>query len=55
MELEIPVDDRIFVRPFQKKVCMNYVRSVPAVRSDCTFGPREQVTAISKYYIHKLI
>jgi len=26
--------------------CMNYVRSVPAVRSDCTFGPKEQVRAL---------
>jgi len=26
--------------------CMNYVRSAPAVRSDCTFGIKEQVRAI---------
>lgn len=46
MEVETPVDDKIFIRPIEKRVCMNYVRSVPAMRSDCTFGPREQVTAI---------
>ena len=26
--------------------CMNYVRSVPALSSDCTFGPKEQVRDI---------
>jgi len=26
--------------------CMNYVRSVPAVWTDCTFGPREQVRVV---------
>jgi len=28
--------------------CMNYVRSAPAVRSDCTFGSKEQVRAINE-------
>jgi len=26
--------------------CMNYVRSAPALRSDCTLGPKEQVRTI---------
>lgn len=37
----IPKDDRFF-SPL-RRTCMNYVRSVPAMRNDCTFGPREQV------------
>ncbi|CAI6352934.1 unnamed protein product [Macrosiphum euphorbiae] len=29
--------------------CMYYVRSVPAVRSDCTFGPKEQMNQATHY------
>ena len=43
----IPDEDRFFKPdPFDYMNCMNYVRSRPAVRSDCTFGPMEQVTVI---------
>lgn len=42
----IPKDDR-FYSPL-RRTCMNYVRSVPAMRTDCTFGPREQVS-ITQY------
>lgn len=40
--ISIPEDDKVFPR----EPCMDYVRSQPAVRPDCSFGPREQVTAI---------
>jgi len=42
--IRIPDDDKFF-NP-KPNDCINYVRSRPAVRSDCTFGPMEQVTAI---------
>ncbi|XP_003241493.3 peroxidase-like [Acyrthosiphon pisum] len=29
--------------------CMNYVRSVPALSSDCTFGPKEQMNQATHY------
>jgi len=46
----IPDDDEFYGPKLQS--CMNYVRSVPAMRPDCTFGPMEQVTAfIQPYYI----
>jgi hypothetical protein len=31
-----------YFRPL-RRTCMNYVRSAPTLRTDCTFGPREQV------------
>lgn len=41
----IPNDDRFF-KSEPHNMCMNYVRSRPAVHSSCTFGPMEQVTTI---------
>ncbi|XP_025192716.1 uncharacterized protein LOC112592779, partial [Melanaphis sacchari] len=38
--IPIPTDD-VFYEP-KLQSCMNYVRSVPAMRSDCTFGHIEQ-------------
>lgn len=48
--ITIPKDDRFF-SPL-RRTCMNYVRSVAAMRTDCTFGPREQVWSgiIIMYY-----
>ncbi|XP_016663746.2 peroxidase isoform X2 [Acyrthosiphon pisum] len=43
----IPNEDKFFkTDPFD---CMNYVRSRPAVRSDCTFGPMEQMNQATHY------
>jgi len=41
--ISIPDDDKVFKK--EPQPCMNYVRSQLAVRSDCTLGPVEQVTA----------
>ncbi|XP_029348684.1 peroxidase-like, partial [Acyrthosiphon pisum] len=49
MEVEIPEDDHFFVLPLTRRSCMNYVRSVAAMRSDCTFGPREQMNQATHY------
>ena len=46
MEIVIPNSDRFFDTHIRR--CMNYVRSAPAMRPDCTFGPREQVTSINR-------
>ncbi|XP_022164640.1 peroxidase-like [Myzus persicae] len=43
----IPKDDRFF-SPL-RRTCMNYVRSVPAMRTDCTFGPREQLNQATHF------
>jgi len=40
----IPNDDAFYEPKLQS--CMDYVRSVPAMRSDCTFGHIDQVTVI---------
>ncbi|XP_060876033.1 peroxidase-like [Metopolophium dirhodum] len=46
----IPDEDRFFKPdPFDYMNCMNYVRSRPAVRSDCTFGPMEQMNQATHY------
>ena len=39
--IEIPSNDIFFSRFNQK--CMEFVRSMPAERPDCSLGPREQV------------
>ncbi|KAF0746289.1 Uncharacterized protein FWK35_00020149, partial [Aphis craccivora] len=43
----IPKDDKFF-SPL-RRTCMNYVRSMPAMRTDCTFGPREQLNQATHY------
>ncbi|XP_022171599.1 peroxidase-like isoform X2 [Myzus persicae] len=45
--IPIPDDDKFF-KP-EPNDCMNYVRSRPAVRSDCTFGPMEQMNQATHY------
>lgn len=39
--IELPRTDRVF-SPFGER-CMEFVRSLPAPRPECNFGPREQV------------
>lgn len=48
MPIEMASGDKFYSLPSSRTLmtCMNYVRSVPAMRPECTFGPREQVTAI---------
>ncbi|VVC41836.1 Hypothetical protein CINCED_3A019850 [Cinara cedri] len=43
----ISKEDRFF-SPL-RRTCMNYVRSMPAMRTDCTFGPREQLNQATHY------
>ncbi|CAI6355783.1 unnamed protein product [Macrosiphum euphorbiae] len=46
----IPDDDRYFKPdPFDYMNCMNYLRSRPAVRPDCKFGPMEQMNQATHY------
>lgn len=40
-QIEIPRNDHMFA-PFGER-CMEFVRSLPAPRPECNFGPREQV------------
>ncbi|CAI6356941.1 unnamed protein product [Macrosiphum euphorbiae] len=46
LAVKIPVEDPFFRNNAR---CMYYVRSVPAVRSDCTFGPKEQMNQATHY------
>ena len=45
--INLPDNDRLFSRFNQK--CMEFVRSMPAPRSGCNFGPREQVNQITAW------
>ncbi|GFY44882.1 chorion peroxidase, partial [Trichonephila inaurata madagascariensis] len=47
MPIHIPDNDPYF-RLFDR-TCMHFVRSVAAPRSDCTFGPREQLNQVTAY------
>ncbi|XP_060859433.1 LOW QUALITY PROTEIN: peroxidase-like [Metopolophium dirhodum] len=51
LPISIPNDDPFFFnrKRYFGNYCMNYVRSMPAVRSDCTFGPREQMNQATHY------
>lgn len=40
--IDLPRNDHIF-SPFGER-CMEFVRSLPAPRPECNFGPREQVS-----------
>ncbi|CAI6358010.1 unnamed protein product [Macrosiphum euphorbiae] len=46
MQVVIPDEDPFYMNRIR---CMNYARSVPAVRSDCTFGPKEQMNQATHY------
>ncbi|XP_066994780.2 peroxidase [Anabrus simplex] len=45
--IPIPKDDHIFSR-FNER-CMEFVRSLPAPRPECNFGPREQMNQVTGY------
>jgi len=47
MPIEIPDNDSVFGKFGQR--CMEFVRSMPAPRAGCTFGPREQVNQITAW------
>lgn len=47
LPIEIPSNDFFFSRFGQK--CMEFVRSMPAERPDCSLGPREQVNQITSF------
>ncbi|KAL5236598.1 hypothetical protein ACI65C_004008, partial [Semiaphis heraclei] len=53
MQIEVPDDDPFYnfknIGPNTIYRCMNYVRSVPAVCPDCTFGPRQQMNQATHY------
>eukprot|EP00102_Acyrthosiphon_pisum_P011023 XP_008179580.2 PREDICTED: peroxidase-like [Acyrthosiphon pisum] len=46
LQVVIPDEDPFFRNNIR---CMNYARSVPAMRSDCTFGPKEQMNQATHY------
>ncbi|XP_054263241.1 peroxidase-like [Macrosteles quadrilineatus] len=45
--IDLPRTDKIF-SPFGER-CMEFVRSLPAPRPECNFGPREQMNQITGY------
>ena len=47
MPIEIPATDPVMA-PLGVE-CMSFVRSTPAIRRNCKFGPREQMNQISGY------
>ena len=47
LPISLPDNDRAFSKFGQK--CMEFVRSMPAPRSGCNFGPREQVNQITAW------
>ncbi|KAL7641462.1 UNVERIFIED_CONTAM: hypothetical protein RMT77_007333 [Armadillidium vulgare] len=47
MPIEIPPNDNFFGRFNQK--CMEFVRSMPAIRPECKLGSREQMNQITSY------
>ncbi|XP_029341367.1 peroxidase-like [Acyrthosiphon pisum] len=51
LPIKITREDPFFFNPkrYVGNYCMNYVRSMPAVRSDCTFGTKEQMNQATHY------
>lgn len=42
--ISVPIDDPYYSK--HNVECMTYVRSIAAIRSDCSFGPLEQVSIL---------
>lgn len=51
--IQIPSNDPVYSKKYQS--CMSYVRSLPAFRSDCNFGPLEQVCKLFYFDIIKVL
>ncbi|KAF2361584.1 hypothetical protein FHG87_007666 [Trinorchestia longiramus] len=47
MPISIPKDDPFYSKFGQE--CMEFTRSMPAIRKECKFGPREQMNQITAY------
>ncbi|XP_077504345.1 salivary peroxidase/catechol oxidase-like [Amblyomma americanum] len=47
MPIDLPADDHFYAQ-FRLR-CLEFVRSVPAPRPKCTFGPREQLNQLTAY------
>ncbi|XP_046478630.1 peroxidase isoform X1 [Neodiprion pinetum] len=45
--ISIPDNDPVYGK--ERIRCMNYVRSMPTVRPDCSFGPTEQVNQVTHF------
>ncbi|KAJ8930106.1 hypothetical protein NQ314_017134 [Rhamnusium bicolor] len=45
--VSVPADDKYYAE--EGVDCMSYVRSIPAIRSDCSFGPSDQVNQATHY------
>ncbi|XP_015600667.1 peroxidase isoform X3 [Cephus cinctus] len=45
--ISIAEDDPVYGKHSVR--CMNYVRSMPIIRPDCTFGPAEQINQVSHF------
>ncbi|XP_063974115.1 peroxidase-like isoform X2 [Diachasmimorpha longicaudata] len=45
----IPVPEKDPVYGQQQQRCMNYVRSLPVVKTDCTFGPIQQMNQVTHF------
>lgn len=45
--VSIPTNDKFYAK--QGLDCMSYVRSIPAVRSDCSFGPSDQINQATHF------
>lgn len=47
MPVEVPEDDKFYSQ--HRVTCMSYVRSLPALNTDCLFGPVDQMNQMTHY------